>query len=69
MALKEGVSNQPVEFTGGFFVGITASGDCIVKGVGELDKEHVTKVTSKLVLLVSRLRQASMVEHHSSQLH
>ena len=60
---------QPFEFAGGVFIGITSTGECIVKGVGELDKEFVPLVTSKLILLVSRLRNAALVENHSNQLH
>jgi len=68
------VKNEVVEipfsdFTGGVFIGITSSGECVIHGVGELDKEHVALVTGKMVLMVSKLRNAALRESHSSLLH
>lgn len=69
MARNEVSQIPPLDFTGGVFIGITSTGECVVKGIGELDKEHVSLVTSKLVLLVSRLRNAALCEPYSNQLH
>lgn len=64
------VSEIPfTDITGGLFIGITTSGDCIVRGVGEMNSEDVAAVTGKLVLLVSRLRNAARQDCLSTMLH
>ena len=68
------VKNEIVEipfsdFTSGVFIGITSSGECVIRGLGELDKEDVAMVTSKMILMVSKLRNAALRESHSSLLH
>lgn len=59
-------SDLPIEhrppatkLSGGVCFAVTINGDCIVKGFGDVDKEHAESIASKMVLTASRIRNSA----------
>lgn len=66
---KEG---QPPGFgtalLGGVCFAVTKDGECIAKGFGDIDKESVEAIASKMVLMAARMRNAARTPPPSSLL-
>lgn len=59
-------SSPPI--TGGVCFAVTAEGDCIAKGFGDIDKEFVEVIASKMVLMAARIRNAARTPPPESML-
>ena len=48
-----------MSLVGGVCFAITTDGECVAKGFGEIDKESVEAIASKMVLMAARIRNSA----------
>lgn len=60
---------DPVEFPSGIFVGITESGECVLRAYGEIETSSAELFAMKLTLMANRLRTLGATAPASIQLH
>jgi len=59
--LAKSLSENPADISGGFFIGISESGECVLKGFGEIETRGAEVIAMKLYLLAERIRAQGRV--------
>lgn len=60
---------DPAEFPSGVFIGITSSGECVLRAYGEIGSASAELFAMKLTLMANRLRTLGTSASTSISLH